>query len=127
MFFGNLDMGMNDPLPTFTAFVERIRDTHPNFGHLHVIEDLLRTTETNLNDGIDPRSNQPLRKIWGNRPYIAAGGFDRASANTTVEKQGGLIAFGRHFIANVSTLFRLVLVPDEVLSDNTHSLIFPCV
>jgi 2,4-dienoyl-CoA reductase-like NADH-dependent reductase (Old Yellow Enzyme family) len=46
-----------------------------------------------------------LRKIWGNRPYIAAGGFNRATANSTVEKRGGLIAFGRHFIANVSTLF----------------------
>ena len=29
-------------------------------------------------------------------------GFDRASAISTVEKQGGLIAFGRDFIANVS-------------------------
>jgi NADPH2 dehydrogenase len=96
-------MGMKDPLPTFTAFLERIRDTHPNFGHLHVIEDLQRT-ETNFNDENGTRSNESLRKIWGNRPYIAAGGFNRASANSTVEKHGGLIAFGRHFIANVSIL-----------------------
>jgi NADPH2 dehydrogenase len=100
-------MGMKDPLPTFTAFVERIRDTHSNFGQIHVIEDLQRTTGTNLNDENDTRSNEPLRKIWGNRPYIAAGGFNRASANSTVEKHGGLIAFGRHFIANVSALFVL--------------------
>jgi NADPH2 dehydrogenase len=99
-------MGMKDPLPTFTAFVERIRDTHPNFGHIHVIDDWQRTSETNFNDENDTHSNEPLRKIWGNRPYIAAGGFNRASANSTVEKHGGLIAFGRHFIANVSTLFR---------------------
>lgn len=89
-------MGMKDPLPTFTTFVERIRDTHPNLGQLHVIE--------YLNDGNGTQSNEPLRKIWGNRPYIAAGGFNRASANSTVEKHGGLIAFGRHFIANVCTL-----------------------
>ncbi len=38
-FFDNLDIGMKDPLPTFTAFVERIRDTHLKFGHIHVIED----------------------------------------------------------------------------------------
>jgi NADPH2 dehydrogenase len=98
-------MGMSDPLPTFTAFVERIHDTFPNFGHVHVIEGWERTTGTNFNEESDMHSKEPLRKIWGNRPYIAAGGFDRASANSTVEKHGGLIAFGRHFIANVSTLF----------------------
>jgi NADPH2 dehydrogenase len=106
-FFGNLDMGMKDPLPTFTAFVERIRDTHPNVAHLHVIEDLQRTTGTDLNEENVTHSNEPLRKIWGNRPFIAAGGFNRASANSTVEKHGGLIAFGRHFIANVSKFFCL--------------------
>ena len=100
-------MGMKDPLPTFTAFVERIRDTYPNFGQLHVIEDWQLTAEMNLHDINDPHANESLRKVWGNRPYIAAGGFNRASANSTVEKHGGLVAFGRHFIANVSTLFRL--------------------
>jgi NADPH2 dehydrogenase len=104
-FFGNLDMGMKDPLPTFSAFVERIRDTHTSIGHIHVIEDLQRTTGTNFDDENDTHSNEPLRKIWGNRPYIAAGGFDRASANRTIEKHGGLIAFGRHFISNVCTFF----------------------
>jgi NADPH2 dehydrogenase len=100
-------MGMKDPLPTFTAFVERVRDTHPNFGYIHVIEDWQRRTGTIPSDQNDAHSNEPLRKIWGNRPYIAAGGFDRASANSTVERQGGLIAFGHHFIANVSIVFRL--------------------
>ena len=89
-------MGMKDPLPTFTAFVERIRDAHPNFAYIHVIED---------------RANHPsdaLRKVWGDRPYIAAGGFDRASAISTVDKHGGLISFGRHFIANVSALLFII-------------------
>ena len=98
---------MKDPIPTFAAFVERIRDTHRNFQHIHVIEDWQRTTGINPNDENDAHSNEPLRKIWGNRAYIAAGGFNGASANSTVEKHGGLIAFGRHFIANVSALFRL--------------------
>ena len=81
---------MKDPLPTFTAFVERIRDVHPNFAYIHVIEDRANA------------SSDALRKIWGDRPYIAAGGFDRASAISTVEKLGGLVSFGRDFIANVS-------------------------
>jgi len=79
-------MGMKDPLPTFTGFVERIRDAPPNFAYIHVIED--RANDTS--DG--------LRKIWGDLS-IAAGGFERASANSTVERHGGLVDFGCHFIA----------------------------
>ena len=86
-------MGMKDPLPTFTAFVERIRDAHPNFAYIHVIEHRAKD------------ASDALRKIWGDRPYIAAGGFDRTSAISTVEKHGGLIAFGRHFISNVRAFF----------------------
>ena len=29
---------MKDPLPTFTTFVERIRDVRPNLAYIHVIE-----------------------------------------------------------------------------------------
>jgi len=52
-------MGMKDPLPTFTGFVERIRDAHPNFAYIHVIED--RANDT----------SDALRKIWGDLPSIA--------------------------------------------------------
>jgi len=116
-------MGMKDPLPTFAAFAERIRDTHPNFGHIHVIEDWQRITGMYPNNEKDTHSNEPLRKIWGDHPYIAAGGFNRASANSTVEEHGGLIAFGRHFIANVSTLF--VFDAGYGSEKVHHSLIFP--
>ena len=115
---------MKDPLPTFTAFVEHIRDTHPNFGYIHVTEDFQRTTGTIPSEQNGARSNEPLRKIWGNRPYIAAGGFNRASAVSTVEKHGGLIAFGRDFIANVSTIFALIAGFRSKIVQ--HSLIFPC-
>jgi NADPH2 dehydrogenase len=94
-----IEMGMKDPLPTFAAFVEGIRDAHPNFAYIHVIEEREEADPSDAN-GANP--SELLRKAWGDRPYIAAGGFDRASANGTVEKYGGLVAFGRHFIANVS-------------------------
>ncbi|KAH9990813.1 hypothetical protein BJV77DRAFT_1010470 [Russula vinacea] len=89
------DMGMEDPLPTFTPLVERIRDAHPNFAYVHVIEDVQF-----INDERGTHN-------WGDRPYIAAGGFNRASANDMVEKHGGLIAFGRDFIANPDLPLRL--------------------
>jgi NADPH2 dehydrogenase len=101
-------MGMKDPLPTFTTFIERIRDTHPNLAYIHVVEPRLDgdgAIDSDLTSENRTHSNDALRKIWGDRPYIAAGGVDRASAINMVEKYGGLVAFGRPFIANVSRVF----------------------
>ncbi len=39
---------MKDPLPTFTTFIERVRDAHPNFAYIHVVEPRV--------NGIKPRS-----------------------------------------------------------------------
>ena len=99
-------MGMKDPLPTFSTFVEHIRDEHPNLAYIHVIEARVSgNTTIAFSDENRAQSNEVLRKIWGERPYIAAGGMDRATAIETVGKHGGLVAFGRHFIANVSSCF----------------------
>ncbi|KAH9039321.1 putative NADPH2 dehydrogenase chain OYE2 [Lactarius pseudohatsudake] len=102
------DMGMKDPLPTFTTFIERIRDAHPGFAYIHVIEPRVDgITDAEVTDENRAQSNEALRKIWGDRPYIAAGGMDGAAANNIVEKYGGLVAFGRHFIANPDLPLRL--------------------
>ena len=99
-------MGMKDPLPTFSTFVERIRDEHPNLAYIHVIEARVSSNTTiAFSDENCAQSNEVLWKIWGERPYIAAGGMDRATAIETVGKHRGLVAFGRHFIANVSSCF----------------------
>jgi NADPH2 dehydrogenase len=101
-----IGMGMKDPVPTFTTFVERIRDEHPSLAYIHAIEARVHNfTVEAVTDENRTQSNEVFRKIWGNRPYIAAGGMDRAKASDTVEKHGGLIAFGRHFVSNVSLVF----------------------
>ncbi|KAH8993133.1 putative NADPH2 dehydrogenase chain OYE2 [Lactarius akahatsu] len=102
-------MGMKDPLPTFTTFVERIRDEHTDLAYLHVIEPRASGDAgiVTLSDENRAQSNEVLRKVWGDRPYIAAGGINRATAIDTVSKYGGLIAFGRHFIANPDLPLRL--------------------
>ncbi|KAI9435545.1 hypothetical protein H4582DRAFT_1970313 [Lactarius indigo] len=102
------DMGMKDPLPTFATFIKRIRDEHPNFAYIHVIEPRVNNfTLATVTDENRAHSNEVLRKIWGDRPYIAAGGMERATAIDTVSKYGGLVAFGRHFIANPDLPLRL--------------------
>jgi NADPH2 dehydrogenase len=109
-------MGMKDPLPTFTTFVERIRDEYPNFAYIHVIEGRVNgNTVVAASDENRAHSNEMLRKTWGDRPYIAAGGMDRATAIDTVGKYGGLVAFGRHFIANVSLFWLLESITETML------------
>lgn len=91
----------SDIIATFTYLVTRIRELYPFLSYLHVIEprvtregsDVARTRDCN---------NDFIREIWPSNSYIAAGGFGREEAIKTVEEKGGLIALGRHFLANVS-------------------------
>ncbi|KAI0063310.1 NADH:flavin oxidoreductase/NADH oxidase [Artomyces pyxidatus] len=97
-----LSMHMPDPIPTFSALVTKIVEKHPELAYIHVVEPEgeqqgIPTTE----------SNKFLRDIWGPRPFIAAAGFDREKAIKTVEEQGGLVAFGKLFIANPDLPLRL--------------------
>jgi hypothetical protein len=87
----SVEMGMKEPLSTFTKFVEQIRDAHSKFAYIHVIEEFQRTEADPIPNTTN--SNDALCKAWGDHPYIVAGGFNRNSANSTVEKHSSLIAF----------------------------------
>ncbi|KAI0290405.1 FMN-linked oxidoreductase [Multifurca ochricompacta] len=101
-------MGMKDPLPTFTTLVERIRDAHPNLAYIHVVEPRMSVDlKESLSKENQHATNDLLRKAWGDRPYIAAGGLDRGDAIRIVKNEGGLVAFGRHFLANPDLPLRL--------------------
>ena len=48
------------------------------------------------------QSNDFLRKIWAPRKFMSAGGFTKDLAvDATNANPNELVAFGRHFIANV--------------------------
>jgi NADPH2 dehydrogenase len=96
-------MRMPDPVPTFAEVVSRIRDGHPDFAYIHVLEPTAHHRPVGeIVAGKNEDSNKFLRDIWGDRPYIANYDFGRDTAIETVEKEGGLISFGHHFISNVS-------------------------
>ncbi|KAI0058162.1 FMN-linked oxidoreductase [Artomyces pyxidatus] len=98
-------MRMDDPVPTYSALVTRIRDAHPALAYLHVVEPRIDGVVTR--DAEEGGQNEFLRAIWAPRPFIAAGGFTRASALEAAERTGDLIAFGRSFIANPDLVYRL--------------------
>ena len=94
-------MKMEDPKPTFAYFASQAKERFPDLAYLHAIEP--RVGGTNDQDSNDVDSNEFLREIWGDKVFIAAGGYTPQSAAKTVNAKGGLIAFGRHYIANVSS------------------------
>ena len=88
-------MGMEDPKPTFAYFVSQAKERFPNLAYLHAID-----PPASGIDDVD--SNKFLRRIWGDKAFIANGGFTPETAAETASTFGGLISFGRHYIANVS-------------------------
>ena len=95
-----LGMRMEDPKPTFTHFVSQVKERFPNLAYLHAVEPRVIGPEDHECD--ESESNDFLRKIWGDKVFISAGGHTPQIAAETVSKFGGLVAFGRHYIANVS-------------------------
>jgi hypothetical protein len=91
-----------DPKPTYAYIVSELRARFPELAYLHVVEPRADGTSTvEVKDGY---SNDFIRDIWGDRPLISAGGYTRATAIAAAEEKGDLIAFGRSYLANVSSL-----------------------
>jgi N-ethylmaleimide reductase len=95
-------------------------DSNPNalFGHavaglnrfglayLHLIEPRIHGSQMRA-DGLPPVAAHQLRSVF-NGPVIAAGGFERDSAEKIVDDgDADLVAFGRHFAANPDLVERL--------------------
>jgi NADPH2 dehydrogenase len=85
----------------FSYFATQLRDNHPNLSYLHAVEPRIAGNEDQKEGHSDTDSNDFLRKIWGNKAFISAGGYDRASGIEAAERTNELIAYGRHFIPNV--------------------------
>ncbi|TFK94781.1 NADH:flavin oxidoreductase/NADH oxidase [Polyporus arcularius HHB13444] len=99
------DMGMKDPIPTFTYLVERLAKEFPDLAYLHVIEP---GVSNYWNIPIGPgHSNDFIRNIWLPRAFITAGRYYRKEAIERAEQTGELIAFGRLFISNPDLPLRL--------------------
>ncbi|KAG6917695.1 hypothetical protein DXG01_001465 [Tephrocybe rancida] len=92
------DMGMSDPIPQFSHLVTSLRDTHPSLAYIHVIEPRVSGIADREHEAHE--SNNFLREIWGERPYISAGGHTEKTAVQAAERNTELAAFGRYYISN---------------------------
>ena len=97
---------MREPHPeeTFGYLISNLKEYYPNLAYIHVVEPPVDgDAHAPLNSGaqLQLESNDFIRNIWQPRPLIVSGGFSGTMAKETVEEKDGLVAFGRHFIANV--------------------------
>lgn len=92
------EMGMSDPLPTFSYVISELAARYPSFAYLHLVEP--RVSGNSSREAAAHESNDALRALWAPRPFVRAGGFTRKSAFEAAES-GDLIAFGRLYISNV--------------------------
>ncbi|KAJ4491159.1 NADH:flavin oxidoreductase/NADH oxidase [Lentinula edodes] len=93
------DMGMKNPIPTFTYLISQLKEKQPNLAYLHLIQS---------RDLDDPKqSNEKFFDLWSPRPLIVADGFTREKALQFAERDGVMIAFGKRFISNPDLPLRL--------------------
>ncbi|EKM48805.1 uncharacterized protein PHACADRAFT_202371 [Phanerochaete carnosa HHB-10118-sp] len=97
--WGNFNgMRMADPKPGFSYLVSEITKRWPYLAYIHAVEP---RAEGNRDRVVrEGESNDFLRKIWGQQPFISAGGYNRELALEAAETKGNLIAAGRLFISN---------------------------
>ena len=84
---------MDDPKPTFTYLVQRIKELYPNFAFLDAVE------VERPRDGKE--SNEFLREAWAPKVFISNSGYDRQKGMDLADRTGGLVSYGRSFLANV--------------------------
>ena len=92
----------------FSYVVSKIKEAHPTFAYLHVVEARAKAFDI-LDHNPEGESNDFIREIWtspeeeeSGRRLISAGGYSNELARETANNKGDIIAFGRPFIANVS-------------------------
>ncbi|CAO3646952.1 unnamed protein product [Mucor fragilis] len=84
---------------TWGYLVSELQKSHSGLAYLHFIESRADIEASNQNNTVD--TLESYRKIWKG-PFITAGGFSTSLefGNEIAEKTGGLVAYGRAFVAN---------------------------
>ncbi|KAJ7620223.1 hypothetical protein FB45DRAFT_1094268, partial [Roridomyces roridus] len=78
------DMALENPRPTFSHLVNKLRDRFPELAYRHVVESEVSDVH---------RWNDSIREIWATHPLISCGGYTRETAIDTAEAKGDSIAF----------------------------------
>ncbi|WOO85313.1 Flavin oxidoreductase hxnT [Vanrija pseudolonga] len=101
--FGGMRGDFN-PLDTFIPWFKAIVAAQPKLAYVHAMAPRVSGADDQDKSLVDKRGDSldPLREIvqGAGIAFISAGGSTPASALAEAEKDGNLVAFGRHFLAN---------------------------
>ena len=92
---------MDDPIPTFAYLAQKIKELYPKFAFFDAVE------VERPRDGKE--SNEFLRKIWAPNVFMSNSGYDRQKGMELADRTGGLVGYGRYFLANVRFVFQSAL------------------
>jgi len=92
-------MRMDDPKPTFGYLAQKIKELYPNFAFLDAVE------VERPRDGKE--SNDFLREIWAPKVFMSNSGYNRQKGMDLADRTGGLVAYGKYFLANPDLPYRL--------------------
>lgn len=98
---------VEDDHPTYDHLVKTLAAAKDPIAYLHVIEP--RMALGNEESAPPPDASlQRWRALWGGRPFIAAGGFnrERALAHCAAHPDNELVSVGRWFLANPDLVAR---------------------
>lgn len=84
---------MDDPKPTFAYLAQKIKELYPNFAFFDAVE------VERPRDGKE--SNDFLREIWAPKVFMSNSGYDRKKGMELADRTGGLVGYGKDFLANV--------------------------
>ncbi|KAI0696399.1 NADH:flavin oxidoreductase/NADH oxidase [Cerioporus squamosus] len=98
------DMGMKNPVPTFSYVIEQFKQKYPDLAYVHTVTPIAPLSALPEDKSVEPDF---IYKLWSPRPLISTGGYDRDSAIKTAEETDQLIGFGRSFLANPDLVYRL--------------------
>ncbi|PBK85286.1 FMN-linked oxidoreductase [Armillaria gallica] len=96
------EMGMEDPITTFSYLATKIG--HTDLAYLHVIELRVNGTEEREDEPGPGESNDFSRELWAPRPLILAGGYTREDAMKVADERGVFfLIFRRNEKKNLSS------------------------
>ncbi|CAE6505798.1 unnamed protein product [Rhizoctonia solani] len=115
------EMGMRNPVPTYTYIISELAKNHPELAYIHMIEPGINSAENGTTQELDEgvkASNDFAFQIWSPRTYLTGGGYDQKSAPKTADQLNNTaIVIGRLFISNPDLPLRMKAGLEPVASD----------
>ncbi|KAG8756163.1 hypothetical protein FRC11_005494 [Ceratobasidium sp. 423] len=98
------EMGMRNPVPTYTYIISKLAKRHSELAYIHMIEPGINSAENGTTQELDEgitASNDFAFQIWSPRTYLTGGGYDHKSAPGTADRLDNTAIFAIRKLTNL--------------------------